>query len=40
VRTGKYRNGDESRGDRVADETYDSLASWIDHFIANDLNPK
>ncbi|GAC72368.1 predicted sugar phosphatase [Moesziomyces antarcticus T-34] len=40
VRTGKYRNGDESRGDRVADETHDSLASWIDHFIANDLNPK
>ncbi|ETS60768.1 hypothetical protein PaG_04676 [Moesziomyces aphidis] len=40
VRTGKYRNGDESRGDRFADETYDSLASWIDHFIANDLNPK
>ncbi|KAJ1020120.1 hypothetical protein NDA16_004400 [Ustilago loliicola] len=37
VRTGKFREGDEKRGEKPADETHDSLASWVDVFISNKL---
>ncbi|SPO32171.1 uncharacterized protein UTRI_02728 [Ustilago trichophora] len=40
VRTGKFRDGDEKRGERPADETHASFASWVEHFISAELNIK
>ncbi|SPO25165.1 uncharacterized protein UTRI_02728_B [Ustilago trichophora] len=40
VRTGKFRYGDEKRGERPPDETHASFASWVEHFISTELNNK
>lgn len=40
VRTGKFRDGDEKRGERPPDETHASFASWVEHFISGELNNK
>ena len=37
VRTGKFRDGDDKRGEKPADETYESFASWVEHFISAEL---
>lgn len=38
VRTGKFRAGDDVRGEKPADEVYDSFASWVEGFISTELN--
>ncbi|KAF6767430.1 HAD-superfamily hydrolase, subfamily IIA [Kalmanozyma brasiliensis GHG001] len=37
VRTGKFRDGDDSRGEKPADEVHDSFASWVDDFISKEF---
>lgn len=38
VRTGKFRAGDDERGEKPADEVHDSLASWVEGFLTTELN--
>ena len=40
VRTGKFRVGDEERGEKRADEVHDNFALWVNRFLANELNAK
>lgn len=37
VRTGKFRDGDDERGENPADEAHDNFASWVDTFVCNEL---
>lgn len=38
VRTGKFSEGDDKRGERPADETHDTFAAWVQQFISIELN--